>query len=90
MSNLPPYLPDCDPHERLFPGEWKESYFRRHFNKNAGGYICPDCDELFIGPSGFEQLHADHRVPISQGGLTVWENMNLLCGSCNMKKGNSY
>ncbi len=29
----------------------------------------------------------DHVVPRSQGGITVWENVVIACGTCNRKKG---
>lgn len=85
----PVNLPDCDPSARAFPTEWRESYFRRHFDEAAGGYVCPHCREVFSGTKGFARLHADHIVPWSLGGLTVWENMILLCGPCNIKKSNT-
>lgn len=34
-----------------------------------------------------DNLHIDHVVPISRGGLTVMENLAVLCGSCNASKG---
>jgi 5-methylcytosine-specific restriction endonuclease McrA len=32
-------------------------------------------------------LHADHIVPFSKGGATVLENLQTLCGACNLGKG---
>ncbi len=86
MSSQPPNLPTCDPQSRYFPIEWKESYFRRNLNHNRGGYVCPDCDQVFSGVAGFRQLESDHIKPYSQGGLTEWENLTLLCRPCNMAK----
>lgn len=34
-----------------------------------------------------ENLHLDHIVPFSKGGLTVIDNIQLLCRPCNTKKG---
>jgi hypothetical protein len=34
-----------------------------------------------------EDLHIDHVEPHSQGGLTVADNLQVLCGSCNIRKG---
>ncbi|MGE5617845.1 MAG: HNH endonuclease [Sphingomonadaceae bacterium] len=51
--------------------------------------MCPGCRIVFRGSKGFDQLHADHVIPFSHGGLTVWDNMTLLCGPCNIKKSNS-
>lgn len=35
-----------------------------------------------------ERLERDHIVPMSKGGLTVPENLQPLCRSCNAAKGN--
>ena len=86
MSTIPSSLPPCDPKTRLFPPEWKEAYFRRNYDENHGGYVCPDCKQVFYGPKGFRQLEADHIKPYSQCGLTVWENMTLRCKACNLAK----
>ena len=86
LSSQPPHLPACDPHSRYFPVTWKESFFRRNFNHDRGGYVCPSCNQIFSGVAGFHQIEADHIIPYSQGGLTVWENLILLCRPCNMAK----
>lgn len=88
-SDLPKNLIHCDPHQRHFPIEWKESYFRRNFNNEKSGYVCPDCKLVFKGVSGFGQLQADHILPFSRGGLTVWKNMTLRCKKCNIAKSNT-
>ena len=36
------------------------------------------------------KLHIDHIVPFSKGGLTVFENLQTLCNSCNLGKGNRF
>ncbi|RKH05736.1 HNH endonuclease [Corallococcus sp. CA047B] len=51
-------------------------------------YTCPECLRGFSGPAGLKQLHADHKLARSRGGKTVWENLVLLCGPCNLTKGN--
>ncbi|NET44579.1 MAG: HNH endonuclease [Okeania sp. SIO2B3] len=35
-----------------------------------------------------KELKADHIYPFSKGGLTTWDNLQLLCISCNSKKSN--
>jgi 5-methylcytosine-specific restriction endonuclease McrA len=35
-----------------------------------------------------QNLHLDHITPVSKKGLTKVNNMQLLCRSCNSKKGN--
>ena len=88
MTSLPPNLTPCDPHAPVFPRNWKESYFRRNYDFNKGGYVCLDCKNIFSGVSGFQKLHGDHIIPRSRGGLTVWENLTLRCGPCNLLKSN--
>ena len=35
----------------------------------------------------FEEMHGDHRTPWSKGGHTVPDNLQMLCRTCNLKKG---
>jgi 5-methylcytosine-specific restriction endonuclease McrA len=89
MEKKPKNLPDVSENERFFPKEWKESFFRRKFDPEKGGYTCPKCFNLFKGPNGFKNLEADHIIPYSKGGKTIWANMILLCKRCNIEKSNS-
>ena len=34
------------------------------------------------------RLSIDHIIPVSKGGQTIKENLQTLCTSCNIKKGN--
>lgn len=87
MPNLPKGLYTCDPCQRIFPQSWKQAYFRMHFTDELGGYICPGCTKSFSGHEGFLQLEGDHIFPFSRGGLTRWDNFQLLCTQCHLKKG---
>ena len=45
-------------------------------------------DGLFCTVCGFvEDLRIDHKVPLSLGGFSVLENLQLLCSFCNGSKG---
>lgn len=55
---------------------------RRQYAKQNG--ICPACNKHFE----FEEMHADHIVPWSQGGKTVPDNLQMLCAHCNLQKKN--
>lgn len=35
-------------------------------------------------------LHVDHVIPVSRGGLTVPENLQILCQACNLGKSNRF
>jgi 5-methylcytosine-specific restriction endonuclease McrA len=85
----PDGLEICNPLQRTFPLSWKEEYFRMKFSDESGGYICPICNRVFSGTRGFSQLRADHIYPFSKGGLTIWENLQLLCAQCNSQKSNN-
>lgn len=41
---------------------------------------------VYCGASKGKELHIDHKVPISKGGKTVYENLQVLCADCNLGK----
>ena len=45
---------------------------------------CPGCRETFPR----EKMEGDHIRAWSDGGKTVVENCQMLCGQCNLKKSN--
>ncbi len=45
---------------------------------------CNGCHKHFDHPRHF---HIDHIYPQNHGGVSVWQNLQLLCGGCNSIKG---
>lgn len=53
--------------------------------KNSDGeYVCAMCGQTF---KARRYLQIDHIKPMSKGGLTVRDNLQILCRHCNGKKG---
>ena len=48
------------------------------------GYCCQQCGE------SEGSLHIDHIVPKRLGGSDLEENLQVLCKSCNLRKGGSF
>jgi hypothetical protein len=47
------------------------------------GYACAHC-----GRSIDMDCHLDHIIPFSRGGSNLYGNMQALCATCNLSKGN--
>ena len=56
------------------PREMKRVVFERD------GGRCVECDATF-------DLQYDHVIPVSMGGATTVQNLQLLCAPCNQRKG---
>ena len=52
-----------------------------------GIFKCPGCARTF-SEEYIDSLDVDHIRPQAKDGLTQWENLQLLCRSCNVSKGN--
>ena len=52
--------------------------------KVESGYKCAHCGKIF---NNRQYLHVDHIIPMNKGGLSVTDNLQILCRSCNAKKG---
>ena len=61
----------------------KEDAFAAARNDD-GSYVCAGCGEVF--PTRLF-LQIDHIVPMAKGGLSVPENLQVLCRTCNQRKG---
>lgn len=83
---MPAGLEEIDPRSRLFPPSWRDAAIRTLFDDLSCGVCCAACHMLFRGRGQLRTLQGDHIRPWSRGGLTTWENLQLLCGPCNFKK----
>ncbi|MBR5514478.1 MAG: DEAD/DEAH box helicase family protein [Ruminococcus sp.] len=69
----------------LYPAyglEIKEDAYSNARNSD-GKYVCANCREEF---DTRKYLQVDHIIPMAKGGLTVRENLQILCRTCNMRK----
>jgi len=58
----------------------KHNASRRHYYLNKFDNKCVKCGSL-------EKLELDHIIAITEGGDNSEENIQVLCKSCNIKKG---
>ena len=65
-----------NPNTQGIPEHVKAAVFQRD------GGRCQECG--YVGP----YIEYDHKIPRSKGGPNTVENIQLLCGQCNRKKGN--
>jgi 5-methylcytosine-specific restriction endonuclease McrA len=77
-----------DPAARIFPPSYRDAAIRILLDQDPTGITCPGCNDRFIGRTRLKDLQADHIIPWAAGGETTWENMQLLCKSCNAIKSN--
>ena len=63
--------------------ELREKTFQRALTAN-GMYICACCGKKY---SNRLQLQVDHIIPLNRGGKTTLDNLQILCRSCNGRKG---
>jgi len=80
LENLPlDKIKEFDP---ALEKELREGAFAKA--KVPSGYVCAHCGNVFPDR---RYLNVDHIIPMNQGGLSVPENLQILCRSCNAKKG---
>ncbi|VVN75686.1 hypothetical protein PS689_00716 [Pseudomonas fluorescens] len=56
------------------------------YRENGRCAICTNSLTGVIDP--FAKVHIDHIIPISQGGTSDPTNLQILCSTCNLAKGN--
>lgn len=66
-----------------YPEKYKRnaSFSLKQLILKRDGYRCRNC-------SSEENLSIDHIIPWSFGGRTEYDNLQILCRSCNSRKGN--
>lgn len=52
--------------------------------------LCSECGELLVDPFDATEVHIDHIKPVSKGGATVKDNLQLLHAVCNHRKYNHW
>lgn len=65
-----------------YPSDWDQ---RRKRVYKRDEYTCQWCGAQG-GPHGNRELHADHKVPISEGGSHKLGNLQTLCRNCHNEK----
>ena len=61
----------------------RQELFEKH---NDGGHVwCPGCLRTF-DQQYLDLMDVDHIVPRSRGGGRTWDNVQLLCRTCNSSK----
>jgi 5-methylcytosine-specific restriction endonuclease McrA len=82
----PANLESVEPGSRYYPASWRDAAIRVCFDAELQGVLCVGCGGVFRGRAGLTLLQSDHIQPWSRGGLTTWENLQLLCRPCNLRK----
>lgn len=85
------------------PNEYKDFIFRqhnvrreRHYNNGESTYISKNLrqsvfekyNNICLCCGAMDNLTLDHIVPVSCGGKTIFDNLQLLCATCNSRKNN--
>ena len=74
-------LPKLD--NRDFSDSVKLEVIKINLEKNSGKICCEVCGDAL---SSIKECHFDHIYPYAKGGKSTFENCQLLCAECNLKK----
>ena len=72
-------------HNAAYEKELRDNAFAASMDAN-GNYVCAKCGRADKSRVFFQ---VDHIRPMSKGGKTIPENLQILCRACNGKKGDS-
>ena len=70
------------------PASWEQTT-REPINKALKSEIWRRDQGSCVECGAQNNLHFDHIIPVSKGGGTIAQNLQLLCQSCNLSKGAS-
>ena len=68
---------------RDFSDSVKLEVIKMNLEKNSGKICCEVCGDAL---SSIKECHFDHIYPYAKGGKSTFENCQLLCAECNLKK----
>lgn len=60
----------------------------RKISKDLRNRVMDKCNRKCVNCASTHRLAIDHIFPISKGGPTIFENLQVLCIICNLKKSN--
>lgn len=78
-------LTEIEPELRMFPASWRDQAIFEEL-REVGYVTCSGCLAKFLRRAELRTLEADHIHPFSKGGMSTWENLQLLCRACNRSK----
>lgn len=58
----------------------------REFLIVKANYTCAICGRI----GEMSAFHIDHILPVDRGGTCLYENLQVLCRTCNLQKSNHY
>ncbi len=69
--------------KRDFSDSIKLEVIKENLRKNNGSICCEACKTQM---SSIEECHFDHIYPYAKGGKSSFENCQILCSECNLRK----